>query len=281
MKLYNYQIVKNSLPEKGLKKECNEVFLSQKKLILSESCKKLYTFNNNQGREISLCMLPHSFVFEVKDVVSFECFSKTNEIFYQLHKQGNQELLDYWFTHTLLPIFFTVSNKYYFLHAGAVMVNQKSVLFMADSMGGKSTTTDYFVQQGHTMISDDKVGTFEEDGKFKLVSSYPCRRPYRKFEDLGIKVENFQKSVTSLDLVYMLDISTSYNSVEFVELKGVEKVSLLIRGTDIKLAILQKERFAHITRLANATPVYRVKIPKDLERLAEVYSEIVKHTKEV
>jgi len=281
MKLYNYQVVKSSPPSQSLKSGANKVFLLQKKLILPESCQKFYRFNNNQDREISLCIKLDSFVFEVKDVLLFECIGKSHEVFYEMQEHGSSKLLDYWLTHTLLPIFFTITNEYYFLHAGAVRVSNKTILFMADSMGGKSTTTDYFIQKGHTLVSDDKVGTFEEDGIFKLVSSYPYHRPYRKFEDLGFKVDNFEENVTDLDIIYMLDVNEDYDKVTIIELKGLEKVGLLIRGTDIRLPILQKERFAYITRLANATPVFRIQIPKDLERLSEVYTKITQHTKEV
>ena len=279
MKLYNYSIEYSSFSKQST--TGNFIFLTQKDEITDVKCKNFYQFNNNQGREISFCLAPSSFIFNVKNVLSFECFTETNEVFYQLHKEGTEELLKYWFTHTLLPIYFTIANTYYFLHAGAVRVNSKTVLFMADSMGGKSTTTDYFIQKGHTLVSDDKVGTFEEDGMFKLVSSYPYHRPYRKFEDLGLKVTNFEENVTNLDIIYMLDVNETHKVVTIMELKGLEKVGLLIRGTDIRLPILQKEKFAYITKLANATPVFRIQIPKNLERLNEVYSEIMKHTKEV
>ena len=277
MKLYNYNINHSSFTKKLV--AGNSIFLIQKNGITNVKCQDFYKFDNNQGREISLFLAPSSFIFSVKNVLSFECFTETNEVFYQLHKEGTQELLEYWFAHTLLPIYFTIADTYYFLHAGAVRVNSKTVLFMADSMGGKSTTTDYFIQKGHTLVSDDKVGTFEEDGKFRLVSSYPYHRPYRKFEDLGLKVDNFEENVTDLDIIYMLDVNEDYDKVTIIELKGLEKVGLLIRGTDINLPILQKERFAYITKLANATPVFHIQIPKDLERLNEVYSEILKHTK--
>ena len=279
MQLYNHTI--STIVAVELLDNCNNISLSQKNIIKSPKCQNIYNFNNNQDREISLCLNSDSFIFKVKDVVSFQCFTKTNEIFYQFHKEGTKKLLDYWFSHTLLPIFFTITNKYYFLHAGAVRVEDKTILFMADSNGGKSTTTDYFMKKGHTLVSDDKVGTYEEEGVFKLVSSYPYHRPYRRFEDLGLKVENFEESVTNLDIIYMLDVDEAYDEVKLIELKGVEKLSLLIRGTEIGLPFLLKERFAYITKLANATPVCKIQIPKDLERLSEVYTEILKYTKKV
>ena len=279
MKLYNYEI-DNFLSYQSHKID-NRLCLIQKDFSYPVSCKKIYKFNNNQDREISLCIEESSFFFKVKDVLSFMCLPATGEVFYTFHQEGTPDLLAYWFSHTLLPIFFTLTNRYYFLHAGAVRVEKSSVLFMADSMGGKSTMTDYFLQKGHTLISDDKVGTFEEDGKMMLVPSYPYHRPYRKFEDLGYKVKNFAQGSSHLDVIYMLDVDASYTSIKIEELKGVEKVSLLIRGTDIGLPVFKKERFAHVTKLANLTPVFRVQIPKALERLSETYEQIVKKTKQL
>ena len=278
MNLYNHNI-RDFSHTASLDSEKNEIYLVEKKIILNDAYQETYNFCNNQGRTIVLYKNIDSFVLNIENVLSFECFIKTHEVFYQLHQDGNKNLLEYWFSHTLLPIFFTISNKYYFLHAGSVRVANTTVLFMADSMGGKSTMTDYFLQQGHKLVSDDKVGTYLDDGRIMLVSSYPYHRPYRKFEDLGIKVVNFESNVTHLDIIYALDVNPMYDEVIIEELKGVEKVSFLIRGTDIGLPLFLKERFAYVTKLANITPVYKIHIPKDITRLHEAYTAITKQMK--
>jgi hypothetical protein len=245
-----------------------------------------FPFFNNQNREVLLSTLQEedasdrktSFLFTVKDVVTFECFPQTNQIYYKLLEYGTHTLLRYWFSHTLLPIYFTIKNEYYFLHACGVRVENKTVLFMADSMGGKSTLTNHFIEKNHTLVSDDKVGTYEENGTFMCVPSHPHYRPHRGFEDLGLEAPNFEQNATQLGVIYMLDVNEVHEEVSIKEIKGLEKFAKLIRGTEIGLPFFLKERFAFITKLANGTAVYRVQIPKDLNRLNEVYDAIVAHT---
>jgi len=254
---------------------------------IEKSCIKLsdfpviYKFYNNQLREVSLYMREDklsSFVFMITDVISFECDIDNKKIYYKLYSEGTKELLEYWLYHTLMPIYLTISNTYYFLHACAVRIDEKSVLFMAASMGGKSTMTDYFMKQGHTLISDDKVGCLYEDDLYKIVPSYPYHRPYRKFEDLGYKVDNFEEKITNLDIIYILDVDKKYDKVSLKELKGIEKFSQLISGTEIDLELFQKERFSFVSGLANKIPMILVNIPKDLTRLDETYKAITTYT---
>jgi hypothetical protein len=251
-----------------------------------------YVFHNNQEREISLftretkeksqCVLnSSSFVFLIKDVVIFECDFESNLIEYLFLEKGTEQLAQYWLAHTLLPIYFTLSNKYYFLHAGAVAVDEKAILFIADSYGGKSTMVDFFLKKGHPLISDDKVGTFQEEDSFIAVSSYPYHRPYRANEDLGNSAKNFKNDFSEVKVVYQLDVQEKHHNVSFKALKGIEKFESLIQATDIGLPLHLNERFSYIAKFANAIAVYRVSIPKDLERLTEVYEAIMVHQGEL
>ena len=68
--------------------------------------------------------------YEVKDVVTF-CWTGGEEtIYYELHKEGNADLLGFWFIHLLLPRYMTLENRYDFFHAGVVEIESKPILFM-------------------------------------------------------------------------------------------------------------------------------------------------------
>jgi hypothetical protein len=77
----------------------------------------------------------------------------------------------------------------------------------------------------------------------------------------------------------MLDVNEAHDEVSIQEIKGLAKFAKLIRGTEIGLPFFLKERFAFITKLANNTAVYSVQIPKDLNRLNEVYEAILEHNR--
>ena len=56
--------------------------------------------------------------YEVKDIVRFYWVGGEAKIYYELDEKGNTELLSFWFIHLLLPLYFTLEDKYDFLHAG-------------------------------------------------------------------------------------------------------------------------------------------------------------------
>ena len=165
--------------------------------------RKVYLYSD---REFDGSDVGQPWCYEVEDVVKFYWIGGEAMIYYELGDKGDVNLLSFWFIHLLLPLYMTLENMYDFLHAGAVEVEGKPILFIAPSMGGKSTMTDYFIKQGHSLISDDKVPTFIQHGKFMAVGSHPYHRPYRKFEELGIRVENYTPNVSPFILFMNLKV---------------------------------------------------------------------------
>ena len=242
-------------------------------------------FYNSQGRELYL----HSdkefsateegrlWVFEIREVITFFWISGEKEVKYICHKKYTEELLKYWSLHTILPFFFMLEEHYGFIHAGAIEVKGKPILFIAKSNGGKSTMTDFFIKKGHTMISDDKVPLVTRDDQIIATSSHPHHRPYRKVEDLGFFVENFATTPKPIHAIYELKKSTKDAEVTISELTGMEKFQRLHLSNPLYLFFLKKDNFKFATEIANRIPVYCVTVPWDKERLQEVYDKIKEH----
>ena len=247
------------------------------------------TFFNNQGRDLSLytdrefarTKENQMWAFEVKSVVTFFWHSGALTLEYIKHDNFTEELLEYWCLHIVLPVFFTIEETFDFLHAGAVEVNGKPILFVAESFGGKSTMTDFFMKQGHTMISDDKVATYEKDGQFFAIPSHPHHRPYRKMEDLGLFVENFATVSKPMHAVYELEKGEVDEKITITELKGTEKFISLRYASEMNLFFQKQKRFEYLMKMAKKVPVFKVKVPWDLERLDEVHDAICKHSRNV
>lgn len=243
--------------------------------------------NNNQYRVVSITSnssfeelkANQNIYFHIEDVITFLVRLNTNKIYFKYHKYGNQELLKYWLFHTFLPILFTLENKYYFIHAGAVEIDGKPILFIANSFGGKSTLTDFFIQKNHTMISDDKVATYIQNDLVYSVPSYSYHRPYRKVEDLGIYVENFAKKNKPISKIYNLIKSDKNEKITINEIIGIKKFTALRYATDIDLQVNKESRFNMLSKIANNIKVYDISIPWDLDRLEDVYQTILEHNK--
>ncbi len=254
-------------------------------VTLDEKLPYELTFFNNQGRDLSLytdrefarTKKDQLWAFAVKEVVTFFWHSGTLSLEYIKHENFTEALLEYWCLHIVLSVFFTVEETYDFLHAGAVEVEGKPILFVAESFGGKSTMTDFFMKQGHTMISDDKVATYEKNGQFFAVPSHPHHRPYRRMEDLGFFVENFSSGTKPIHTIYELEKADRNAAVKIVELQGVEKFKSLRKSSEINLSSLMPNRFQFLSVLIQEIPVFKVIIPRNFDRLEEVYNIIIKH----
>ena len=219
--------------------------------------------------------------YEVKDVVRFYWVGGERTIFYELDEQGDANLLSFWFVHLLLPLFFTLESMYDFLHAGAVEVAGKPILFIAPSMGGKSTLTDYFIHKGHVLVSDDKVPTFIEDEEFMAVGSHPYHRPYRKFEELGYRVETFATECKPIHAFYALERREADAAVLIEEITGFVKFDTLLPNYLYMFSFLKPRRLQYLSAMLNRIRVFRVQVPWDLERLGEVHDAICTHSNEV
>jgi len=138
--------------------------------------------------------------------------------------------------------------------------------------------TDFFLRQGHPLISDDKVAVIETSDRFLAVPSHPHHRPYRKMEDLGYFVENMASVPKPIHAIYELERTDADAQIEIIELAGIEKFKTLRYSSEINLSFLKARRFDFLSRLAREVPVYRISVPWKPERLAEVYSAVIEHS---
>ena len=240
--------------------------------------RKVYLYSD---REFDGTEVDQPWCYEVQDIVTFYWVGGERTIYYELGEKGDTNLLSFWFVHLLLPLYMTLENMYDFLHAGAVEVEGKPIFFIAPSMGGKSTMTDYFIKQGHPLISDDKVPTFIADGKFMAVGSHPYHRPYRKFEELGYRVEKLTTSFNPIHSFYELEGVDGDAEISIEEIKGFYKFDVLLPNYLYMFSWLRAERLKYLSKMLNEVRVFHVKVPWDMDRLGEVHQQIVEHSKEI
>ncbi len=245
-----------------------------------------YNFDNNQKRAITISYHKHSsapvkgrlIAFHVEKVVTFHWESGSGVIYYIPGIDFTPELLRYWFLHNTMMYYLILERCYLFLHAGAVRVGKKSILFAAQSYGGKSTMTDYFIRQGHAMISDDNMPVDRVNGMYRAIPSYPYHRPHRGVEDLGFFVSNVPSGPAPLDALYRLKRSEADSAIIITELKGVEKFKALYHSNEVNFSFYKALDMQYLSDMAKVIPVYEITVPWDMERLHEVYGVIVEYS---
>ena len=243
--------------------------------------------NHGHGRELGLysdqslgrSASGQRWQMKVEGVVSFVWRGGEPTMHYMAEPACTRELLVFWLVHTFLPLYLALERGYDFIHAAAVEVADEPVLFVAPSMGGKSTLGDYFLKQGHPMLSDDKVATFLHEGQFFAAPSYPHHRPFRQFEVLGYPVENFAGRARPIHAFYVLEQGEPESQVSINEIKGFRKFEELMPNYMFNFPFLREQRLRWLASLAHQSLVFRVRRPWNLERMPEAYEAICRHSR--
>lgn len=215
----------------------------------------------------------------VDGLVNFYWRGGEPTLYYQSQQGCTQELLVFWFVHIFLPLYLALERGYDFIHAAAVEVDDKPILFIAPSTGGKSTLGDYFLKRGHPMLSDDKVATFLYEGRFFAVPSHPHHRPFRQVEVLGYPVEHFATCARPIRACYLLEQGEPDSEVDISEIQGFRKFEQLLPNYLFHFHFLREQRLRWLASLADQSLVFRVRRPWNLERMQEVYEAICTHTR--
>lgn len=221
-------------------------------------------------------------VFRIDEVGEFHLCPEESAICCRLMPGTSMERVRYWLMHYVLPVYLLLDPRFDFLHGSAVDIDGGGVAFLADAMGGKSTLANFFVQQGHGLLTDDHLGIFRRD-VFLAIPSVPFVRPYREFEDLGNPVERFASQPLPLRAIYLLELSDGPARV--IPRAGLPVAVALARNRRLrvsnKFTELAKTRFSRLAELAASIPVAKLCVPRDLSRLPEVYETILAHLGEL
>jgi hypothetical protein len=158
-----------------------------------------------------------------------------------------------------------------------VKAANKNILFLAPSMGGKSTMTDFFIKQGHSLIADDKVATFHEKDSFMAMASHPYHRPYRKFEELGIRVQHFENLCEPIHSLYYLQKEPASSKPLINEINGVDKFNTILPNYLYMFPFLMAHRLHYLSKVLLSIKMFRVQVPWEIKQIGSVHDSICEH----
>lgn len=228
-------------------------------------------------REIDGYEAGQPWCYEVPGVASFYWRSGETVMYYLLASEGTVEQLGFWLIHLFLPFYLSLEEKYHFFHAGAVTYRSQTLWFVAPSMGGKSTMTDYFIQQGHPLVTDDKLATCQEEDHIVTLPSHRYHRPFRAYETLGNETEVFETESRRLGTCYLLHGEKEGSGIEIEEIRGYEKFLQIEPYYFYFFPSLRHKHLHSMVRVLDSCKVYKITFPWGKERLSEVYSAIGHH----
>jgi len=213
----------------------------------------------------------------IEEEIYFTWKGSIDELHIEYFQNVNLKKLSFWLLHTVLPVYLILQQKSYIFHASSIEYNNRAILFLAPSFGGKSTLVDFFVEKGHKMISDDKLSTYLDKGEFYASPSYPYRRPYRKYEDLGIHSDLFTKKPLPIQTFYLLNSVDMEKSISIESMGGLKKFEILKTSYLYDPISITKRAVTYLMQISKDIRMYQVNVPRDLLQLQDVYDCILKH----
>ncbi|MDS0300231.1 hypothetical protein NDI76_15900 [Halogeometricum sp. S1BR25-6] len=181
-------------------------------------------------------------------------------------------------------------RRHLVLHASAVAVNGKAVIFLGPRGAGKSTTAAAFEVAGHSLLEDDVVGIRLEDETPMVVPGVPQLRlkPDAAIA-LGLTAETveswYEKRYYPTDVTpdpiplagcYILQ---SGDEISLEELSGTERLLELIPHTYLRGLLVDTEQSStHLeqcSQIAEQVPFRVLKRPQNHELLPSLVEQVV------
>jgi len=170
------------------------------------------------------------------------------------------------------------------MHAGAIAVNGRSVLFSGCSGVGKSTLVAGFNQRGYPFLADDLCVISVVDGKPSVVPGFPYLKLWadvltkldkdkdqlksalwtKGLHKYFLPVASPQKIPIVLQSIFVLT-TTNTEKIEIADLKGGEKIQPILKNTYRRRFLNglggKNEHFRQCGLVAAQTNVYKVTRP--------------------
>lgn len=214
---------------------------------------------------------------DIGGLFSFMWSNSSDIMTIEYEKKLDLEKLSFWLLHTIIPIYLILKQSSLLFHASVVEVNKKAILFIAPSFGGKSTLADFFIGQGHCLLSDDKVRLEYKNEGYLVYPAYPYRRPYRELETLGKYTGSFSVKPLPLGNIYFVNLVDPKDACSIESIQGLNKFEVLNNAYLYEPVSMSRVEMEYLMNLVHHCFLYRANIPKDLTHLPKVYQTIIAH----
>jgi len=242
-----------------------------------------------QGRTVHIVSHASHVSVQVDLVLGFELWLSSRRIYCLALDGTSEDLLKYWILQQIIPLFLLLNGSTEFLHGMAVSAipyrNDQSGLscigFLGPSYAGKSTLLSYFLARGHALVTDDQLALSRRDYT-EVLPAPPFYRAYRAAEELGVCAALYSAAATQLQRLYLLAPAPSGTGVLIERLFGMDAVTALFPNIHYSLHNSSKpdcfplveNRFRGIADVSRRIPIARLYVPRNLNRLSEVYDLI-------
>ena len=185
------------------------------------------------------------------------------------------------------------------IHGGAVVTPTGAMIITGGQGSGKSTMTSAFVHNGYKYITDDVSSIIIENEKASIIPAYPQRKLVRDAclplgydpekliqvdsgrDKFAIReLDNWQNEKINLSSIIELYPDTQGDKIKVESITGHQRLNFIFKnlyrawmhysdGDVMPPADLKK-----ILIIASQTDIYRISVPRDITRIAEIAQNI-------
>ncbi len=215
------------------------------------------------------------------------------------HEQLDDHTIEHLLVDQVLPRFLA-HEGHLLLHASAVNVQGRTVLFLGKSGWGKSTLAALFHQAGNQLYSDDCVQLKQEQTEWLALPTYPS---LRLFEDsiennfpanfLSSPVSDYsdkqritlpskpETKAPALHAMYFLsDPKNTYTQTEISTMRpGAVCIELIERSfrLDLSNRVQSQQLMKVAAALTQSVPAYRLCYPHDFDNNPHLLATLIQH----
>jgi hypothetical protein len=239
----------------------------------------------------------HAVIF-IEGLFYFDLWLDTGSILCYCTERASDQLIRYWILQQILPIFLVLAGDVDLLHGTATTArslidtssqadegtpdSRDCIAFLGPSHAGKSTLLSYFLSRGHGLVTDDHLA-LPREGPFQVFPAIPYYRAYRSTEDLGVVWKNYSPEPKQLQRVYILHPTAPDMALRSERLSGADAVAALMVDNHyllhdyraLRFIPLVENRFRRLADLSRKISVFRLYVPRSLDRLSELYDYIL------
>lgn len=215
------------------------------------------------------------------------------------HDELDEYTIEHLLVDQVLPRFLANENKL-LLHACAVNITGRTVLFLGKSGWGKSTLAALFHKNGFMLYSDDCV-LLEPDGvQWQAIATYPSLRLYEdSIESIFLgdsslspvsEYSDKQRMALTIDrdqivppvhaMYFMTNPETVTGDIRIEKMRPANTcIELIERSFRLDLANRAQSRqlMTSAAALTQSVPAYRLSYPHDFENNARLLERLLQH----
>ena len=257
---------------------------------------------SNDSITLSVALHKDGFLLRFPELCDFILDPDQRIIHIIPHEALDENTIEHLLVDQVLPRFLA-NEGHLLLHACAVDIQGRTVLFLGKSGWGKSTLAALLHQAGHTLYSDDCVLLQPHDSNWQATATYPSLRLYEDSIE-SIFIENYSLSPVSeysdkhriamstepaqdaplLHAMYFLsDPETATHHIQITQMQPANTcIELIERSFRLDLGNHKhtRELMQSAAALTKNVPAYRLSYPHDFKNNSRLLAQIIQHVQQ-